>query len=664
MDIDFHYFATYAAAQFAGFSGSRALTIATSAQMIDENALGEAGGSSTNTPGSAFKSIAIKNEKQSATLLDYQIIQTFQAIKDIITSKSLAYKSFWPVFHFLPGNFVSGFDQRYKSKLWNPRPFSAYIPTKYAEHGTSYFPWLTRPYSPMAIALINNCRELIHDPNSDIHKYGLGDYLVGVTMHVFVDTWAHQDFVGYTSWVVNGIKDDPSYYKHAPIRFDGNLENSADWEVGEWNGTAKPLLNQFGNETIVWLGHGPAGHWPDHSSMIYQYTPGWSSRPILRNNPKEYMAAFVNMVYAMHCIINNTPYMPITVDDAFRKSIGGSSYTQTNLDIIKGMIYMKRSPDGRNDRPKGLKDHQAVLDWKVIEGGGYDTWDKNIWYFNSDWISALKLIFNEDVPLEPWAPGKSAWMISAKEATKKGYLTPLEFNRLDYFKFNIAAKFHFRFVQQKLKEFGQQLIGDWPVGFAYANDMSTLEASYNIKDKKRVDIIQKLRDLQRSTTVNDVQEGLTVMISEVQASSDELEASSILHRAISLVESKEKTWSYGFVNDEGNVSDTKTYDGIKKIVEGPGPGNPIQVDLNSRVRNALIQYKKETQSLFSYSSADSKAAVEVLNKLVEGNSEDLSDALGYIMGTEKLRPGILRDSRDCKPINSSGRLYKILSSSL
>jgi hypothetical protein len=38
MDIDFHYFATYVASRFAGYSKDQSKIISSSAQMIDENA--------------------------------------------------------------------------------------------------------------------------------------------------------------------------------------------------------------------------------------------------------------------------------------------------------------------------------------------------------------------------------------------------------------------------------------------------------------------------------------------------------------------------------------------------------------------------------------------------------------------------------------------------
>lgn len=666
MDIDFHYFATYAAARFAGLSGARALTIASSAQMIDENSLGAAGGADTDLTRNYFKKIAIKNDKQGPTLLDYQIIQTFQSIGDILSSNDMAYKAFWPVFHFLPGNFQSGFPSRLKSTLWTPREFTGTIDTKYAEHGTSYFPWLTRPYSPMAISLINNCRELIHDSRSDINKHGLADYLIGVTMHVFIDTWAHQDFVGYTSWLMNGTKGNPTYYKGDPINYREDTDNTGEWKNGEWKGTAKTIAKPAGNETIVWLGHGPVGHWPDHSSMIYRYTPNWSSTPILRNNPKEYMAAFVNMIHAIICIEKNIDYMPIKADDALKISNAGPHFNHANLSIIRNMIYMARSPEGRNDRPTGMSLHKKALDRSAIELGGYDAWDKNMWYFNADWINALISIFmepdnsQEELPLSHWTPGKSTWVKDAAAAGKKGYLTPLEFSTLDYFKFNIAAKFHFRFVQQQLKSFGQQLLGDWPVGFAYGNDLSALESSFTLENKEKTIIMTSLRELQRTAKKSDVQEGLTVLISEVQSTSDGVEARAVLHRALSLVDAREQSWNYGLINKSGGMNEISVVTSLRKIAGPLEADTAVKSNLNQRVQIALQRYKKETSGFFTNPSKESKAAEAALSRLASGNEEDLMNALNYILGREPLRPGILRDDLACKPIKSDGRLYKIL----
>jgi hypothetical protein len=660
MDIDFHYFATYAAARFAGLDGRRALTIATSAQMIDENALGVVGGSGDNLTWNYFRKIPIKAHDKGPTLLDYQLIQSFQSVADIPTNDKIAYKSYWPVFHFLPGNFKPrNVDPRFESPLWTPRTFSSQC-EKHTQHRDDYFKWLTRPYSPMAIALINNCRALVHDAQSDINKFGLADYLIGVTMHVFIDTWAHQDFVGYTSKLINGANGEPTF----------RYENYPDAKEGKWDGSGKVGAVARWNEASAWLGHGPVGHWPDHSAVIFDYTPGWSARPITRNNPAEYESAFVNMVHAMRCIVNNEPYLPISRDEALRRIPVGPLFNQQNLNKIKGLISYRRNPDG------GIVG-ASIPKIKIPTGRDiatlwtkYDAWDKNMYFFNSVWINTLIDIFQEvgdnlnDFPLTHWVPGKSEWVDQANSATKKSWLTPSEFLSLDYFKFNVAAKFHYRFVEQQLKAFGEELIGDWPVGFAYANDLSALEGAGSVVNKEKTDILGKLRDLQRTVVKSDVREGLTVLIGEVQLADSGTEARAILHRGLSLVDARERSWSYGLITNDGNISDQQTVQTLRRIAGPIVAGETAVPKLRDAVNIALQQYKKESSGFFRRSSTESKAAEQRLIQLVATNDAELEDALNYLMGRTPLRPSILRDDPDCRPIKSDGRLYKLLEEAL
>ena len=48
------------------------------------------------------------------------------------------------------------------------------------------------------------------------------------------------------------------------------------------------------------LGHGRAGHLPDYSFAVYRYIPSWDDyNDLIKDNPKDYMYAFRQMIYAM-----------------------------------------------------------------------------------------------------------------------------------------------------------------------------------------------------------------------------------------------------------------------------------------------------------------------------------------------------------------------------
>lgn len=542
MDIDFHFWATYSAARFADLDHSRAWTIASSAQMVDENALGAVGGDSRRS--SYFTSISIKETKEAPRLIDYQIIQSFQTIKDIVRSKNIAYKAYWPVFHFLPGNFepnhYPGDLEETCREFWVRRIARPQTELKGKEsiNYHDYFPWLTRPYSPMAITLIRNCRDLVNKPSSDICRYGLSDYLIGITMHVFIDTWAHQDFVGYTSKSINGMRQGP-FQQAKKTKFDGTQDK------------ALGLLSFAGEEGATWLGHGPAGHWPDHSGLTFEYVPMWSGDRIVRDNPKEYMEAFVNMIEAIKCIVNDKPYHPITVDNAKLKGHG-----KGHLGLIEDLIRYQRSSDG-----SGTFSHQGARKIKTLS----DSWDDNMYLFNSEWINTVQQIFGGKLTDYPdWIPGESSWIRKAKDACKKNWLTPEEFIGLDYFKFNVAAKFHFTFVQQQLLSFGQRLLEDWPVGFTYANDLAALGAAPR-DDGKKVEIITALRELQRKAAKSSNIDLISSLLNQVQDAPHGKAAQEVLINAILDTDEQNNNLNNGRFRSDFIQLDELTLAHLKKI---------------------------------------------------------------------------------------------------
>ena len=539
MDIDFHFWATYTAARFADLEHQRAWKIASSAQMVDENALGALGGArykpddshfrgkvAATTGAGYFQTIPIKTEA-GLKIFDYQILNSFQTVEDIAKSRNECYKAYWPVFHFLPGNFEpvksAHADEliRASNGLWVRRTAN---PQRVTGQSADYFKWLTRPYSPMAISLIRNCQEMVNNDSSDVKKYGLSDYLIGITMHVFIDTWAHQDFVGYTSKVINGMVDRGKPYL---IEKRGGIEREVETKFEGTMDAAGGILNVSGEEGAPWLGHGPAGHFPDHSALVFKYMPGWLGNTyIRRDNPKEYMEAFVNMVEAIRCINNNTKYSPITVFDAKRKGIGNG-----HLEVVSQLINFSRAPSGSC----GLKD-KDVPDAPYIK----DSWDRYMFRFNTRWISRVAEVFSmSDRDLRDWIPGKSEWIQEASDAYRKNNsLTPEKFMELDYFKFNIAAKFHYRFVEQELKLLtGKDLLGEWPVGYAYADDLAVL-GRYNAKtvltrlSARQREISAALRDIQLRTLNQELKEMVTVVIQAVEGASNDSKAQEVLRNAI------------------------------------------------------------------------------------------------------------------------------------
>jgi hypothetical protein len=107
-------------------------------------------------------------------------------------------------------------------------------------------------------------------------SYGL--HRLGITMHVFADTWAHQGFAG-VSHEVNSARD----------LVDGN------------NNPDQSLMNRLKGFFIggaLPLGHGTVLSNPDRPYLRWGYTNGRGEK-ITRDNPKDFLTAANEMCKAM-----------------------------------------------------------------------------------------------------------------------------------------------------------------------------------------------------------------------------------------------------------------------------------------------------------------------------------------------------------------------------
>ena len=144
MDIEFHYYMTYAIATRAGFSIDDARVIAYSAQYVDDN-----------------ERIFRVRDRYNPSAPNYRnyITQTMNILKP---KRELM--RIYPLFHFIPGDPLATSAQRRDGKLH----------------------WLnTTPDS-------TNANRIMDDALTSGNLYR-----IGIASHSYVDTWAHQNFVGY-----------------------------------------------------------------------------------------------------------------------------------------------------------------------------------------------------------------------------------------------------------------------------------------------------------------------------------------------------------------------------------------------------------------------------------------------------------------------------------
>lgn len=230
MQIDFHHGVTYVLARLAGFDDRAAHIISYSAQYVDD---------ATNAGVVRFNNGALFSRISSAhKMLDYRNFQ------------ELANHFVWIPFHFLPGN--------------------GGLPEGQDPSGSFIEKLICRPNSHVAQQMVRECIAQ-HD-----REWGL--YRLGITMHVYADTWAHQGFAG-----VNHEVNEANNLVGADGRSDRRLLDR--------------LANYFISEALP-LGHGAVLSNPDKPFLRWGYTNGRGEH-IYRDNPKDYLDAAEHLCQAM-----------------------------------------------------------------------------------------------------------------------------------------------------------------------------------------------------------------------------------------------------------------------------------------------------------------------------------------------------------------------------
>ncbi len=175
MDIEFHYYMTYLIAARSGFSPKEASIISYASQYVDDN------------------DIIYRINKDTAEDFTNYISQTMNILKP--KPKLLR---IYPLFHFIPGDPTSDTAQRKDGKL----------------HLLN-----TTPNSKNANDIIDAALE-----TNDL-------YQIGIASHTYVDTWAHQNFIGYYD-DFNGMKGPLNEIK--PDIGHADAEHNPDWPALIW----------------------------------------------------------------------------------------------------------------------------------------------------------------------------------------------------------------------------------------------------------------------------------------------------------------------------------------------------------------------------------------------------------------------------------------------
>lgn len=240
LQIDFHHAVTYVVARLAGFLPAQARVIGHSAQYVDD---ATNGGEIQFTNGAAYSRISSAHKT-----LDYRNFDV------------LANSKVWVPFHFLPGN--------------GGQPAGA------DPEGSFIKKIVCRPDSPVARDMVELCIEGHAAPYA-LHR-------LGITMHVYADTWAHQGFAGVCH-EINLVKDLRDEDDEPDT---GLLDRLRVFFQDEFEGLQSGFVDTFP------LGHGAALSHPDIPYLKWSYTNGLGE-PVKRDNLTDFMTAAQSMFARM-----------------------------------------------------------------------------------------------------------------------------------------------------------------------------------------------------------------------------------------------------------------------------------------------------------------------------------------------------------------------------
>ena len=246
MQLDMHYYGTYAIARSAGLTPEVAQTIATSAQFVDDN-------------------IA----RSYVTFKDGARIDQEATAHHPINIANLAaqdQRRVWVPFHFMPGNIGTTYTERLKCRMDSP---------VVQEMRDYHLTFSDRAFAP---------------------------HLMGIAAHVYADTFSHYGFAGVSSRG-NKVENDS-------FRFNEDVDDTIEHLTPDMRtyitekekefrdshgGLLTNLLSWLGEAASGALGHGSVATFPDRPYLVWSFE---YERPdevagglhSTRNNPATYLA--------------------------------------------------------------------------------------------------------------------------------------------------------------------------------------------------------------------------------------------------------------------------------------------------------------------------------------------------------------------------------------
>jgi len=324
MNIDFHYGVVYATSRLAGLSKSDSQIVAHSCQYVDD---ATTNGLLVFSGGETFERFASAHE-----MCDY---------KNALDAEN---RVIWVPFHFLP----AGEGDSLEDKA------------------------VCRPDSPIARAMVKKALER-HEADNALHR-------LGVSLHVYIDTWAHQGF--------SGIVSDNN--KLLFLEGDDHDHNTWLGKLEDALVTAGHNIGAVALDAISGLGHGAALHFPDMPWAKWKYTNA-KQRQVERDNLADFIQAADMACKVVQGFISknpnyeNEPGMPEAAKKALRKILGNNRDhdPQKRLDVFVKAIANGEIPGLSEEIPEyipkgvGSWKHAATGISEVDDGGTEPVWSQS-----------------------------------------------------------------------------------------------------------------------------------------------------------------------------------------------------------------------------------------------------------------------------------------------
>ena len=242
MQIDMHYYAVYAMARLAGLRPEAAGTIATASQYVDD----------------AVETDIQHHEKGNKLAP----IVTAHSLTELIDNRDVNDQPFvWLPFHFFPGNEGTGFTERL----------------------------ICRKDSPLINEMIDHYLEL--------HQRPFALELIGLTAHVYADTFSHFGFSGVSSRrnKVDGGSITPLNAAAPTATYlDRKLDSffrKFGLEGGLWFNIRRTIMSDGAEMASGALGHGAVAVLPDLPYLQWSFEYEQSSEISEHNNADAYLEA-------------------------------------------------------------------------------------------------------------------------------------------------------------------------------------------------------------------------------------------------------------------------------------------------------------------------------------------------------------------------------------